>query len=390
LKSVFHRDKTDHKPQKTLNQQRFEERKDKASRHRVKPTTPRPSGIKPKVRCYKCGKLGHISPNCLTGDQAKGEAVRAAHMEVPGDTPSEEETDNKDESEELHSDRTSICSRTATTSNVELVEMETYESSDYGGYDGDHEFLATITEVPLTSTKKHSKPSDNHNLPAQEPHQGRRIQLQVEKGTRLQKQVPMTEKRCISTYVKINGMGAWTLWDSGSTMSGMTPGFAHVAEVVVRNLKDPHLIQLATIGSKSTIKHGANVTMKIGKVVIDDYLDIVNFDHYNLILGAGFVRRNGVILDFKENQIMVQGHQIKGVEWDGETDNCLRQYRMTAKEGHSLQPEKTKSIKGEPPNNQLQDHHKMMMAQNSTNPQGQVSVGLTRKVHSATILACQH
>jgi hypothetical protein len=79
-------------------------------------------------------------------------------MEVPGDTPREEETDNKDESEELHSDRTSICSRTATTSNVKLVKMEAYESSDYGGYDGDHEFLTAITEVPLTSTKKHSKP----------------------------------------------------------------------------------------------------------------------------------------------------------------------------------------------------------------------------------------
>jgi hypothetical protein len=159
----------------------------------------------------------------------------------------------------------------------------------------------------------------------------------------------MAEKQCISTYVEINSMGAWTLWDSRSMMSGMTPGFAHMAEVVVHNLKDPHLIQLATIGSKSTIKHSANITMKIGKVVIDDYLDIVNFDCYDLILGAGFMCRNRVILNFKEHRVMVQDHQIKGVEWDGKMHNCLRQYRMTTKEGHLAPPEKAKFIKGKTP-----------------------------------------
>jgi hypothetical protein len=48
------------------------------------------------------------------------------------------------------------------------------------------------------------------------------------------------DKECLATYVKVGNCEAWTLWDSGSTMTFITPSFAQVADVRVFPLEDPH------------------------------------------------------------------------------------------------------------------------------------------------------
>ena len=73
-------------------------------------------------------------------------------------------------------------------------------------------------------------------------------------------QCSTAEKECLVTYTKVNGHEAWTLWDSGSTATGVTRAFAHVANLRVFLLINLHVLQLGTIGSRAQISHGADVS----------------------------------------------------------------------------------------------------------------------------------
>ncbi|KAF9441646.1 hypothetical protein P691DRAFT_790882 [Macrolepiota fuliginosa MF-IS2] len=95
----------------------------------------------------------------------------------------------------------------------------------------------------------------------------------------------MNSKQCLASFVNINGIDAWMLWDSGSTMSRITLTFAQIANIKVNELLDPHTLQLGTVGSWSVVKYGATVDLSIQGQQYPTYLDIVNFDHYDMILG---------------------------------------------------------------------------------------------------------
>ena len=68
------------------------------------------------------------------------------------------------------------------------------------------------------------------------------------------------------------------LWDSGSTTTGLTPSFAHIAEIKVAPLAVSITLQLGTIGSFSIIDYGAKVTINIPEEYCDIYMNIANFD----------------------------------------------------------------------------------------------------------------
>jgi hypothetical protein len=115
------------------------------------------------------------------------------------------------------------------------------------------------------------------------------------------------EKRCLATWTDINGLKAWTLWDSGSTTTRIMPAFAELARIPVDELKDPHVLQLGTVGSRSAIKYGADVIVSIDDEQVSTYVDIANFDHYEMIIGTPFIRRNKVVLDFGMDEVIFRG-----------------------------------------------------------------------------------
>ena len=98
--------------------------------------------------------------------------------------------------------------------------------------------------------------------------------------------MPPEDKECLATWVKVEDLEAWTLWDSGSTTTGITPAFAEHAKVRIDTLEDPHILQLGTVGSRSSIKYGADVMIQVAKVKSTSYVDIANFDRYDMIIGT--------------------------------------------------------------------------------------------------------
>lgn len=119
--------------------------------------------------------------------------------------------------------------------------------------------------------------------------------------------LPKLEETCLTFFMKVNGLDALVLLDSGSTGDSMSPEFARVAGVRAFELENPAILQLGCVGSRSRINYGAQVLITFGEITSDTYLDIVNLDRYDLVLGTPFMRRLGVQMDFKTNSIIVQG-----------------------------------------------------------------------------------
>src|SRR5271156_4442891 len=127
-------------------------------------------------------------------------------------------------------------------------------------------------------------------------------------------------------------MEAWMLWDSGSTTTGITPTFAQVANIQVDTLLDPHILQLGTVGSRSSIKHGMDTRIVLPGFNDTLYVDVANFDRYDMIIGTPFMRANKVLLDFDANEIVVNGVRTKAERVAGDSDGRLQRQRIVNKE----------------------------------------------------------
>ena len=140
------------------------------------------------------------------------------------------------------------------------------------------------------------------------------------------------DKECLATFVNVGGFKAWTLWDSGSTTTGITPTYAQVADISVFPLSDPHVLQLGTIGSRSVVNYGTEVGVVVPGAEGTIYMDVANFDRYDMIIGTPYMRQNKVQLDFENDQVIVNGVATPATKVTlADTDGRLRRYRATDK-----------------------------------------------------------
>ncbi|KAI9057628.1 hypothetical protein FKP32DRAFT_1583327 [Trametes sanguinea] len=129
------------------------------------------------------------------------------------------------------------------------------------------------------------------------------------------------EQECIVLLLNINGLGALTLCDAGSTTEMMSSDFAQVSACDVIKLENPAVLQLGCAGSRSRINYGTRAPVTLGAFGADVYFDIANLDRYDAVLGTPFLRRFGVMLDFKTNSVHIDGqsypamnrHQVSDV-----------------------------------------------------------------------------
>ena len=58
------------------------------------------------------------------------------------------------------------------------------------------------------------------------------------------------------------------------------------------------------------INYGTYVTIKIGHKVVEEYFNIVNIEHYDAILGTPFLRKMGIVLDFRSPGMAQIGNEV--------------------------------------------------------------------------------
>lgn len=78
--------------------------------------------------------------------------------------------------------------------------------------------------------------------------------------------------------ILINGIRAYTLFNSGSTTNSITPEFAHVWKALKIMLSEQVTLQLGCVGSRLKICYGMLVPISIGKINKTAYFDMVNLD----------------------------------------------------------------------------------------------------------------
>ena len=80
------------------------------------------------------------------------------------------------------------------------------------------------------------------------------------------------EDLCLAAYVTINGVKAYTLFDSGSTTDAVSPDFTRVANLPVKQLVKPVTLQLGCSGSQSKVNFATESHIEFASIAINTYI----------------------------------------------------------------------------------------------------------------------
>ncbi|KAJ7236955.1 hypothetical protein C8J57DRAFT_1087842 [Mycena rebaudengoi] len=108
---------------------------------------------------------------------------------------------------------------------------------------------------------------------------------------------------CLSALVSIGASKAYVLFDSRSNTDSVTPEYAHVTGRPSIKLEEQVTLQLGCVGSRSKINYGTRAEIDFGGICGFLYLDQVNLDRYDGIIGTPFMNRHGIILDFGTREV---------------------------------------------------------------------------------------
>ena len=126
------------------------------------------------------------------------------------------------------------------------------------------------------------------------------------------------DQQCMTVLVDINGISAQALVDSGSTTTCISPAFADVAHVKRHVLDNPITLQLGCVGSRSKINHGVTTDIRIANTTHGAYFDVVNLDHYNMVLGIPSMKGQDVTIDFAKEIVRVKDRVVPTHRGEGD------------------------------------------------------------------------
>ena len=58
------------------------------------------------------------------------------------------------------------------------------------------------------------------------------------------------------------------------------------------------------------INYRTHTTIKLGCKVVKEYFNIANIEHYDMILGTPFLRKMGIVLDFRSPDMAQIGNEV--------------------------------------------------------------------------------
>ncbi|KAH9843753.1 uncharacterized protein C8Q71DRAFT_673413, partial [Rhodofomes roseus] len=117
-------------------------------------------------------------------------------------------------------------------------------------------------------------------------------------------------QRPLCAEVDVNGVKAYTLFDTGCTTDTISPELAYLAKADRVDLKEQINLQLGTKGSRTTINYGALPHIHVGPVNNVNYMDVVDIDRYDMVLGTTFCSKHNVVLDFRRRKVWIDGVDI--------------------------------------------------------------------------------
>lgn len=271
----------------------------------------RPAKDNSNVTCYACNGKGHYSNDIICPEYGKPRKempqLRAARAEEPLDTKDKHHTgsDNEDrwdgndyESQGSDPDESSEDNSDHTLRTIHQRAMRIAESDD----EDDEE---DVVYLRAARAKAQVTPENPQRIS---------IRNKQDRPNRSKE-----SQACLATWVTINGLDAFTLFDSGSSTDSISPDFARVSNLKAFTLANQVPLQLGCVGSRATINFGCTPNMELGQTKVDKYyFDVVNIDRYDCVLGTVFMRKHQVQLDFAANAIIIDGQRIEALKVEEE------------------------------------------------------------------------
>lgn len=352
--------------------------------------TPPRSGAR-KSRCWGCGNEDHFSSNPKCPRYGKqplypnGEKLSRINEEVPVDQNTEKPVDwepaviveSKEEDTgeedpwggsqyESEDENEVLMARMNETDPFPVVDEDESTDQDDDPYDepfNDSDSIAEHDEYTMDFTEYMGAITEEKDLKTSRTYYRPNLADIPKKHVpkvRARPRRTAAQNRCLPAYILLNGVPAFTLFDSGSTSDAISPDFARIAKIDTFQLANPIPLQLGTKGSRSKITFGAETSFLYGnervKVEGIDYFDITNIDRYDLIIGTVFMRKHKIALDFEHDTIRVRGMAAPTLSEGEEATEMARRYAKHVTTVGKSNDESDVEIKSRPikaPNAQL-------------------------------------
>lgn len=273
-------------------------------------SSPRGISDRSSIKCYRCGKMGHVRNSPLCPLNVNQNLLRMDEVEdiVPGDDDQTNGDGDVDVDEDLPLEGEQYDDDYPT----EI--FEEYPDSD----DGPGIRSMQVVEVPdsdeepmrMYGMSVTNEDDTNERLAAFAESKGQRTAMRVTSQAKPRPKLPTT---CLVVYGAVNGLKGKILLDSGSSINAISPAFTAVAKLTAFPLEHPVGLQLGCVGSRSKINFGVEAAVTLGTVTHKAYFDVVNLDHYDMVIGILYMRTNSVTLDFGLGEVRVGKTRIPTV-----------------------------------------------------------------------------